>query len=188
MNCWTASLLEKIEKAVEERHWTNDYSRNLVVTNVKQVGPVLYSDHTGSHVEFIWHAKIENHRSDAAAVNAVCVLDSIKFPNGEKRNSDDRSYLKWAYQKGYQRTILPEDHGLIDIFATRSNTNGIYLHSARDITKRQSILWDSGVYELYYKVFSEGFPLLSFGVRVNYQCSSPNGVTLENFTKAKLIN
>ena len=180
-------LLKKVEKAVTKRNWTKDYSRNLVVTNITREGPFIYRDHTGAHDEYIWHAQVENRRIDAAAVNAVCVLDYIKFPDGEKRNCDDRSYLKWAfYQKGYQRTILPKDHGLLDIFAIHADELGIYLHSARD-TPREPILRDNGEYELYYKVFSEGFPLLSFGVQVNYHYSSPTRGTWQNFTEAKLI-
>jgi len=180
-------LLEKVEKAVTERNWTKNYSRNLVVTNITRAGPIQYGDHTGTHVEYIWHARVENHRPDAAAVNAVCVLDYIKFPNGEKRNCDDRSCLKWALQQGYQRTILPKDYGLIDIFAIHTDKPGIYLHSARDMILREPILRDDCEYELYYKVFSEGFPLLSFGVQVNYHYSSPTRGTWQNFTEAKLI-
>ena len=187
-----AELLKKIEELVRERKWTRSYSRNLIVADVFYQGsPLQYADHTGDHLEQIWHAKIENRRPDVAAVNTVCILDCIMFLDGKKKDCDDRSYLKWAGQMGYQRTILPKDYGVIDIFAVRADEPGIYLHSARDITPRRPIIeGNNGTYRLSYKVFSEGFPLLSFVVDVNYQYYSPTGRGWgwENFTKAELTN
>jgi hypothetical protein len=162
-------LLKKVEREVADRKWTKDYSRNLVVTEINRVGPTTYADHTGSHYEYIWHARIDNHRPDAAAVNTVCILDNVTLPNGRKIDSADRSYLKWALQKEYQKTILPRDYGLIDIFAVHADEPGIYLHSARDVIPREPISTDEGKHELHYKVFSEGFPLLSFSVKLHYQ-------------------
>ncbi len=177
-------LLRKIEELVDERKWTRNYSRNLIVQifpNPKN--PWQYADRTGSSSDYIWHANIENRRPDVAAVNTVCILDYIEFPNGKKENCDDRSYLKWAGQIEYQRTILPEDYGTLDIFAVRADQTGIYLHSTRDVTPRTPIIAaSSGNYRLCYKVFSEGFPLLSFVVEVNYQHSSPN------LTRAELVS
>jgi len=178
-------LLKKIEELVKERGWTSNYSRNLIVRQIfpNPKNPWQYGDQTGPSSDYIWHAEIENRRPDVAAVNTVCILDYIEFPNGKKKHCDDRSYLKWAGQIGYQRTILPEDYGTLDIFAVRADQTGIYLHSARDVTPRTPIIAaSSGNYRLCYKVFSEGFPLLSFVVKVNYQHSSPN------LTRAKLVS
>jgi len=171
-------LLEKVEKEVADRKWTKDYSRNLVVTRINRAGPTPYSDHTGSHYEYIWHARVENRRPDAAAISAVCILDYVILPNGEKSDSDDRSYLKWALQKEYQKTILPKDYGLIDIFAIHDDELGIYLHSARDVIPREPISTHNGMHELHYKVFSESFPLLSFGVQFYYQHNSRTRIKL----------
>jgi hypothetical protein len=195
-------LLIKIKGEIDKRGWTKSYSRNLVVTAITREGPIQYGDHIGCQWEYIWHAWVENRRPDVAAVNAVCVLDSLEFPNGEKRACYDRSYLKWALQMagqiGYQKTILPEDSGKIDIFALHADEPGIYLHSAidfyrieRGVKKRIPIIEANGKYTLYYKVFSEGFPLLRFAVQVNYQYSSPTGIQQakifwENSTEAKL--
>jgi len=182
-------LLKKVEEAVKARKWTRSYSRNLIIAKIlNPESPLQYADHTGTHLEYIWHAQVENRRPDVAAVNTVCVLDCIEFPNGKKINCDDRSYLKWAGQIGYQRTILPEDYGSIDIFAIRADELGIYLHSARDVIPRMPVIRDNGKSKLCYKVFSEGFPLLSFVVHVSYQYSSPTQRRWENFTEAKLIN
>ena len=164
-------LRNKIENAVRERKWTKDYSRNLVLAEVKATPkPVLYGDHTGRHMEFIWHAKIENRRPDAAAVNSVCILETIEYPNGTTIECSDRSYLKWAGQKeGYQGTILPKDFGVIDIFSIHADEEGIYLQSSLDLIPRQPILTIEGLYKLNYKVFSESFPLFFFSVEINYR-------------------
>ncbi len=178
-------LLRKIEELVDEHKWTRNYSRNLIVQKIfpNPKNPWQYADQTGSSFDYIWHVNIENRRPDVAAFNTVCTLDYIEFPDGKKVKCDDRSYLKWAGHQGeYQRTILPEDYGVIDIFAVRADQTGIYLHSARDVTPRRPIIGEDGKHKFCYKVFSEGFPLLSFVVEVNYQHSSPN------LTRAELVS
>ncbi len=179
-------LLKKIEEAVKKRNWTRSYSRNLIVQEIfpNPKNPWQYKDDTELSSDYIWHANIKNRRPDVAAVNTVCILDYIEFPNGKQKPCDDRSYLKWAgHQREYQRTILPEDYGILDIFAVRADQTGIYLHSNRDVTPRTPIIAaSSGNYRLCYKVFSVGFPLLSFVVHVNYQHSSPNR------TRAELVS
>lgn len=180
-------LLEKVERFVMERKWIKNYSRNLVLEKIHKVGPMRYNDQTGSHFEYIWHANIVNRRPDIAAVNSVCILDSIELSDGTTIACYDRSNLKWANQMGYQRTILPEDFGIIDIFAIHADEPGIFLHSARDLVPRESIVKDGGRYRLHYKVFSEGFPLLTFCVEIDYQPSSPTQIKWENSTEAKLV-
>ena len=72
-------LLEKVEMLVKERQWSKDYSRSLVLTEIQTPSePLTYANHTGQYLEYIWRAQIENHRPDAAAVNTVCILDSIE--------------------------------------------------------------------------------------------------------------
>jgi hypothetical protein len=182
-----ADLLEKIEVLVRERKWNKDYSRNLVLENISApIGPFVYADHTGQSLEYVWHAKIRNRRPDAAAVNTVCILDSIEH-KGKTESSSDRSNIKWARQIGYQRTIFPEDYGLIDIFALRSDREGIFLHSALDSAPRQPILTGDGKYRLNFKVFSESFPLLPFAVNIDYHYSTLNvPMKWENLTNVSM--
>jgi hypothetical protein len=180
-------LLKKIEIFVRERKWNKDYSRNLIVDHIERVGPIQYGDQTGSYLEHVWHAYILNRRPDVAAVDSVCILDSIEFPDKIKKDCDDRSYLKWAKQMSYRKTILPQDYGVIDIFAIHANERGVFLHSEWDMRPRQPIIKDDGKYKLHYKVFSEGFPLLPFCVEVNYRFSKPIQLRWDNSTKVKLI-
>jgi hypothetical protein len=180
-------LIKNVKNLVKKRGWNKDYSRNLIINSINIVGPIQYNDHTGSHFEYIWHAKIENRRPDVAAVNTVCILDTIEDSNGKKVRCYDRSYLKWANQKGYQRTILQKDFWKVDIFAIHANQPGIYLHSAMDMIPRKPIITKAGVYRLYYKVFSDDFPLLEFTVEVDYQPSPPAQTKWLNSTKTKLI-
>ena len=166
-------LLDKVEKLVKDRKWSKDYSRNLVVPDIRQVGPIQYGDHTGTYFGYVWHARIENRRPDVAAVNTVCILDSIQDPSNQKTSSSDRSYLKWAGQKGYERTILPKDFGTIDVFAIHADKRGVFLHSAQDVIPREPIIDGDGRYVLFYKVFSQGFPLLEFSIRIDYRWAPP---------------
>ncbi len=176
-----AELLEKIESYVKQRNWNKKYSRNLIVDRIKKFEiPIVYTDHTGRYEEYVWHAYIRNLRPDIAAVNSVCILDYIELPDGTKEKCYDRNYLKWATTIGYQKTILPEDFGIVDIFAIREKPPGIYLHSQWDIIIRNPVIKKDGKYKLHYKIFSEEFPLLLFYVEVDYQHKKS--------TQAKLIN
>lgn len=181
-------LLQRVEDAIKKRGWVKTYSRNLVVSGINCQGPFIYRDHTGQHLQYIWHAKIENRRSDTASINTVCILDSIEYPNGRKIVSEDRGYLKWAtlYQ-GYQQIILSNDSAEVDIFAIYADKPGVFLHSSRDIFERTPIITDNGNYKLHYKIFSVGLPQFSFSVNVNYKHSKPQKNKWKNITKAKLL-
>ena len=188
-------LLCKVKKAVEDRGWNKSYSRNLVLAGIdvvpktaELVDALVYSDDgINRHREYIWRAKIENRRPDAAAVNTVCVLERIESSDGSKPESIDKSPLKWVNRKAaYQTKILPNDSGEVDIFAIHADERGIYLHSELDLYPRKPILKNDGSYKLYYKVFSESFPLLSFCVEVNYHHSLTDGSDWENLSEVKI--
>lgn len=148
-----ADLYSKLRRLVEERGWTSSYSRNLVLASLIIKGPVAYCDRPNEYNnEFVYQAKVENRRPDVAAVEAVCILDKIKYPDGTIVESPDRAHLKWARQAGYSRTILPSDYGIIDLFAIRENNPGIFLHSAMDWTPRPPIVFDNGQYQFYFKL------------------------------------
>ncbi len=158
-------LIKKVRRLVTEKGWNPDFSRNLVVHEGDFSPPLQYTDHTGTSIERIWYLKVENRRPDVAAVGSVCILDRIQRSDGHRIIPVDRSYLKWAGQMGYERTILPGDFGIIDLFAIRSDVPGIFLHSLRD-TPREPITDQDGEYILFFKLFSRGFPLLDFSVRL----------------------
>ncbi|MBU0633436.1 MAG: hypothetical protein KKA52_00050 [Candidatus Omnitrophica bacterium] len=169
-------LLKKLKIIVGERGWNKNYSRNLVISDFRRIGPLYYGDQTGQYYEWVWDVHIENRRPDVAAINTACLLDYIVLPSGEKMENDDRSFLKWGGhggQMGYQRIILPLDHGRINIFAIHCNENGVYLHSALDFVPRVPVISDEGIYRMCYKVFAEHFPLLSFVVELDYKHNAP---------------
>jgi hypothetical protein len=180
-------LLKKVEDMVRERGWNRYYSRNLVAYDIQKYEPIVtYTDHSGSNLEYIWHAIIQNKRPDIAAVNAVCILDSITLPNGDITKSNDRSNLKWAgHIICYSNTILPMDFGKIDIFSIRKNRRGIFLHSDLD-SPREPIVTEQGKYLLHYKFFSEGFPLLPLNIEVIYDPSILDKFA-NNSTHARII-
>ncbi len=166
-------LLQKLEIIVKERGWNQNYSRNLAISDFSRIGPLHYADQTGQYFEWVWDVTIENRRPDVAAINTACLLDYIVLPTGAKIESNDRSWLKWGGQIGYQRTILPMDRGRINIFAIHCNENGVYLHSAQDLIPRIPIITDEGVYKMCYKVFAEHFPPFSFIVELDYKHNYP---------------
>jgi hypothetical protein len=158
-------LIKAVKELVRERGWNPEFSRNLVVREGGFSPLIQYRDHTGISNERVWYLKVENRRPDIAAIGSVCILDHIEKPDGIPLVAPDRSYLKWAGQIGYERTILPKDFGTIDLFAIRTDVPGVFLHSLRDTT-REPIVSDDGEYKLFFKLFSRGFPLLEFEVRL----------------------
>jgi hypothetical protein len=180
-------LINKIKVLVKERGWTSEFSRNLIVEDNGFVGPLPYGDHTGTNWERVYQVKISNWRPDIAAIRTVCILDFIKQMDGVKFDSPDRSYLKWAGQQGYERTILPKDNGYIDLFAIRASAPGIYLHSLCDVHPRHPIIPANGKYELNYKLFSEGFPMLNFAVELTLNWQQPKPSTWDDLSTAGLV-
>jgi hypothetical protein len=144
----------------------------LVFTDLQTDGPLVYQDHTGMKTMKVWNAKIENRRPDVAAVRTVYILDEIESAGGRSPSSD-RAYLKWSGQATYENTILPQDFGLVTLFCTHQDEPGLFLVSARDVAPRSAIGTTNGSYKLYFKVFSSGFPPLTFAVTLNLQWQKP---------------
>lgn len=182
-------LLDKVRFFVRERGWIPDYSRNLVVTEVGFTDQVWsYSDHTGQSNDLIWQIKVENRRSDVAAVGTVCVLDRIVKSDKSIYESPDRAFLKWARTgSNYERTLIPKDYGIVDLFAIRENDRGLFLHSAKDQVPRDPVLNDDGEYVLFFKIFSQGFPLVEFSVKLKFQWTSSRLGKAGQRTSAKIL-
>ena len=180
-------LIEKIERLIRERKWSNIFSRNLVIQGIELSGPWNYKDHTGESVDWVCQLKVENGRPDVAAIGTVCILDRVKKLDGSHVDHGDRSYLKWARQAGYERTILPKDHGYIDLFAIRGDRPGLFLHSLRD-TPREPILVENGTYRLSFKLFSREFPLLEFTIKLDILWAQDSSGKWGNIVIASLDN
>jgi len=179
-------LLAKLMKLVRAKRWSPGFSRNLVIVEQGFTPIIRYRDHTGECTAQVWEARIQNRRPDAAAVGAVCILDHINKRDGTDVPSPDRSYLKWSGQAGYERAILPKDYAVIDLFALRTDRPGIFLLSLRD-TPREPIVTEDGEYKLFYKLFSQGFPLLEFVVNVRLRWHKPTPIGWKNSTKVRLL-
>ena len=160
----------EIKKKLESGEWRTDYSRHLIVSGLMQApkGPHYYSDHHGDSLEDIWHVTIENRRQNLAAFNTTAILQEIKnVSTGKTETSRDTTFLKWAEQQAYQKTILPGTSARLDIFATRKD--GVFLHSASDIHPRKPIIPSRGVYILTYMVYAHDFPPLRFAVQITHK-------------------
>lgn len=155
---------------LSKRAWSPHYSRHLIVCDLKMAAngkPVDYPDHTGQHLEFIYHLCVKNNRTYSAAFNTVVKLKKIRFPDGCFYDPADRSFLKWAGKaNGYSTIILPQDFATIDLLAIDQKTHCIRLHSEEDIYERRYILKTPGDYLLQYQIFAQNFPMLDFSVNV----------------------
>lgn len=181
-------LFHKVRRLVKDRGWTKDYSRNLVIEEIGFTDvPWYYTDHTGTSYDLVWQLKVENRRPDVAAVGTVCILNYI-ISGGNRIDSPDRAYLKWARQAGYDRTIIPKDFGVIDLFAIRDDCGGIFLHSLRDAVPREPVLLNDGDYELFFMLFSQGFPLLEFSVDLKLRWTRAGLGKQAQSSTGKLVN
>lgn len=181
-------LLRKIRQLVKKREWNPSYSRNLVISDVGFTPPLSYTDHAGSAIQRVYQVKVENRRPDVASVGTICIVDYIvNKSNGEKIIPFDRSYIKWAGQHGYERTILPNDHGIIDAFAIQTDRPGLFLHSLRDTPRDPIVPAVNGGYELFYKVFSQGFPLVEFSIKVNINWRPRDSMRWDEGSTAELF-
>jgi hypothetical protein len=183
----TDDLIAKLEALVRDRGWKPTFSRNLVVEELGFCPLIRYGDHTGTFTETTFQVRVRNCRPDVAAPRSVCILDSIVHPDGIQRASEDRSYLKWAGQAGYERTILPQDFGDIDLLSIHTDQPGIFLHSLRD-TPRQPIVQPNGCYGFTFKLFAEGFQLVTFRVDVSLDWHQPTQASWENMSSATLAS
>lgn len=160
-------LVDGIRQLAKGKAWTPHFSRNLIVQNLSHVD-CNYSDHTGACYRRVWLVQIHNRRRDLAAVDTICILDKLTV-DGRIVPSSDRAPIKWAGQHlGYARTILPEDFGIVNLFAAYYDNKApsLFLHSSQDWLPREPLLRADGVYGLHYRVFSHSFPLLQFTVNV----------------------
>lgn len=163
-------LLGKLRDRVRELGWSASYSRNLMVEQIGFSEPFHYNDHAtpGGMWNRVWKVRVHNYRSDIAARNAVAMLISLTGPDGVKRDSPDRTYLKWAGRlTTYSTTILPETFGELDVFASVLGRPGLFLHSDNDVIPRQAVAIEDGVYRLEYRIYADGFQPIPLNVTAN---------------------
>ncbi len=164
-----SEVLPLVQQHVTERNWSPSYSRHLVAENGhwNSHGVIKYRDHTGEMNQKIYHVAIANRRSDVGAFYSTARLSEITFPDKTVRRSPDLNDIKWSGQSGYARTIRPTDTEQIDALALAKDAPAkVYLHSAADV-HRTPVLSGTGVHLLQYQVYSQGFPLLEFQIRLN---------------------
>jgi hypothetical protein len=163
-------LLGMVRNEVRAK-WNKNFSRNLVCSELRAPSILInYGDHTGTKrsLEHVWNIFVQNRRKDRAAFNTVAILYSITNESTRETIRPDSSYLKWAGQMGYQKSIFPEDEAHFDAFAIRVGEEGIFLHSAADV-QRRPIITERGCYTMEYRVFSESFPPVGARIKVDYR-------------------
>ncbi len=162
-------ILSLIQEEIMNKNWSPVYSRHLIVGDIIKIStPIAYRDHTGSRNVYIYECRIDNKRIDKAAMNTLTILKNIVDPNGQMIPADT-SYLKWAGQIGYSRTIFPLSSARFCLLQIDcNNLLSVYIQSAADIHPRLPIIsGQTGNYKLTYQVFAENFPMLEFQVLLN---------------------
>jgi hypothetical protein len=182
-------LVRLVREEIRRRGWNNNYSRNLVVFKIEPSGGLIeFTDHTGTSVERVWFLWVQNHRDDRSAFDTVAILHSVRNEaTGQRTRCKDSSYLKWAGQKGFHKTIFPQDFATFSAFAVRVNQPGVFLHSAADVP-RQPIISEIGSYKLEYRIFSESFPPVNATVALNYVGPLGMEIQILSSTSADLLN
>lgn len=168
------TLVEQVRETIRSKQWNKNYSRNLIVSELRATPPdklVQFGDHTGQSLERVWHLNVRNGRTDGAAFDAVAILHSVTSEATGAQWCPDASYLKWAGQKGFRRTIFPDAEAHFDAFAIRADAEGVFLHSAADVVPRAAIINDLGRYRLDFRIFSESFPVVKSSVSLDYRGS-----------------
>jgi len=162
-------LLKKIREAVKDKNWKPTYTRHLIPKNPKWSKEIRrHTDHVNNSY---YHCKvlqiyIRNKRDDVASFNVVARLDHIEY-NGRKRISPDRTLLKPTDQPYFKQVILPKDYCKFDLLLVqRGNPRNFYLLSMLDSNPRKAIIEKEGIYNLFYSVVAEGFPILNFVINI----------------------
>jgi hypothetical protein len=173
-----ATLVEQVRKEIARKDWNANYSRNLLADRIEASPAMRYGYPNGEvHGEEIWRVFIENRRIDQAAWNTIAILDSVT--SNETVRKPDRTFLKWAGQQAYQKTVFPQDYGEIDAFAIRVDGSGVFLHSARDLYLLEAIITEPGFYKLKYLLYAPGFPSTDFTIAFKYAGPQRSTASLE---------
>jgi hypothetical protein len=140
----------------------------LSAANLRWSGPIRYGDQTGSRDIKCLYIDIQNRRPDVGGFQTVARLAYITPSNGIQVDCFDRSWLKVTGQPGYSQVIPPQSHAAFDLLGiSLDNPSHVFLNSALDSLPRQAIITQAGQYTFEYHVFSQGFPPLTFRVRLH---------------------
>lgn len=164
-----SEVVDRVQTAVDAAKWQPTYTRNLRIHSIYFTPyPFRFGGIANGGTIRALHASIRNDRKDLGALETIARLASITDQSGEKRKSPDGSQLKATGHRGYSRTIWPEDEGIFDLLAIdMDNPSRVYLMSELDVSPREPIIVKLGVCYLDYEVFSQGFPRLSFCIKLS---------------------
>jgi hypothetical protein len=160
-----AALPALVAEAVERRGWSSDYSRNLVVGQLRLTDELLtYGSLRGRFL----YGDIHNRRLDVGATGVVARLASLSIAGGPVQVSPNRSHLKVTGQHmAFEQTIWPSSHGTFDLLCIDARHGSrIYLNNALDVLPTPWLLDSIGEHMLDFEVLGHGFERISFTVRL----------------------
>lgn len=154
-----------VAEAVQRRRWSPDYSRNLVIGDLRLTTELLqYRD---LHGRFLY-ADVHNRRVDVSATGVVARLASLSIGGGIAQASPNRSHLKvTGQQMAFEQTIWPSSHGAFDLLCVNAQRGSrVYLNNALDVLPTPVLFDAVGEHLLSFEVLGQGFDRLSFAVRL----------------------
>jgi hypothetical protein len=160
-----AALPALVSVAVQRRGWSPNYSRNLVVGQLRLTDELLaYRNLRGRFL----YCDIHNRRVDVGATSVVARLASLSIAGGPVQVSPNRSHLKVTGQHmAFEQTIWPSSHGAFDLLCIDANHGSrVYLNNALDLLPTPSLFDSIGEHLLVFEVWGHGFERISFTVRL----------------------
>lgn len=158
-----------VERELQARRWTTEYSRNLQVANLSWSAAnavIAYNELVGRFL----YVDILNRRPDTGAFGAVARLANITDPSGVQFASPVRSHLKvTGHALSYAQTIWPLSHGAVDLLCLGvQQPPRVFLNTSLDVPQ-SPVITEAGEYLLEYEIFAQDFPLTGFGVKLDLQ-------------------
>jgi hypothetical protein len=154
-----------VAEAARRRGWTSDYSRNLVVGELRLTSELLqYRDLRGRFL----YCDIHNRRVDTGATGVVARLGSLSIAGGAFQVSPNRSHLKVTGQQlAYEQTIWPRSHGAFDLLCVNAQRgSSVYLNNALDVLPTPVLFDATGEHRLRFEVLGHGFDRIGFTIRL----------------------
>ncbi len=154
-----------VADAVGRRGWAPDYSRNLVVGELRLTSELIqYRDLQGRFL----YGNIHNRRVDLGATGVVARLASLSIAGGPAEPSPNRSHLKVTGQHmAFDQTIWPRSHGAFDLLCLDAHCGSrVYLNNALDVLPTPVLFDAVGEHRLQFEVLGHAFDRISFTVRL----------------------
>ncbi len=179
-------LFRDIKLRVTQK-WLSDFSRQLIVKNIRFNGDIdlidkcetpndeINKNGTRIRKSRFFCCEISNARPDKAAFATICNLKKVEDSNNRSRSFKDDGNLKFVSRSNcYETMIHPQRSLSIDLFTVSvKDPRYVYLVSNRDFSPRDPIISEEGRYKLTFEIAALDFPFTCFQVLLNIYKDRP---------------